>query len=85
MQTFIKVFLLFLCLNQTVFAGKELLLSVLNLDQATKKIIKKNKSKVLGARTESINGIKVHIIKILTRDGRVQTFKVNANSGKIIK
>ncbi len=85
MQTFIKVFLLFLCFNQSVFAGSEILFSVLSLDQATKKIINKNKSKVLGAKTETIEGVKVHIIKILTQDGRVQSFKVNADSGKIIK
>lgn len=84
MQTLIKVFLLFFCLTPVSFAGAEIFLTVLSLDQATKKIIKGNDSKVLAAKTQSIDGNKVHIIKILTQDGRVQTIRVDANSGKII-
>ena len=78
MQTFIKVFLLTFCLTQTAFAA-------LSLDQATKKIIQQNKSKILSAKTEVINGKNVHVIKILTQDGRIQYLKVDADSGKNIK
>jgi uncharacterized membrane protein YkoI len=78
MQTFIKVFLLTFCLTQTAFAA-------LSLDQATKKIIQQNKSKILSAKTEMINGRNVHVIKILTQDGRIQYLKVDADSGKDIK
>ena len=85
MQTFIKVFLLTFCLTQTAFAGKEIAFAVLSLDQATKKVIQQNKSKILGAKTEVIGGKEVHVIKILTQDGRIQHLKVDADSGKIIK
>ena len=80
MQTFIKVFLLTFCLTQTAFAA-------LSLDQATKKIIQQqqNKSKILGAKTELVGGKEVHVIKVLTEDGRIQHLKVDADSGKIIK
>ena len=85
MQAFIKVILLTFSLTQMAFAGKEIAFSVLSLDQATKKIFEENKSKVLSAKTEIINGKKVHIIKVLTMDGRVQSLKVDADTGKIIK
>jgi len=78
MQTFIKVFLLTFCLTQTAFAA-------LSLDQATRKIMEQNKSKILSAKTEMINGKEVHVIKVLTRDGRIQYMKVDADSGTIIK
>ena len=78
MQTFIKVLLLTFCLTQTAFAA-------LSLDQATRKIMEQNKSKILGAKTEKIDGKEVHVIKILTQDGRIQYLKVDAGSGKIIK
>ncbi len=85
MQTFVKVLMLSLCLAQTAFAGNAFILSVLSLDEATKKIIKESSSKVLDATTEEINGNNVHIIKVLTSDGRVQYIKVDVDSGKIIK
>lgn len=85
MQTFIRVFLLSCCIMQTAVASKEITLSMLSLDQATKKIIADNQGKVLGAKTESVDGKKMHVIKILTPDGRVQYLKVDADSGKIIK
>jgi len=82
MQTFIKVFLFTLCLNQMVYAGNELVFSVVSLDQATKRIISQN-NKVLGARTQRMGGKQVHIIKILTPDGRIQYIKVDAETGRI--
>ncbi len=85
MQIVIKILLLTLCLTQTAVAGKDLIFSVLSLDQATKNIIESNKSKVLDAKTEVIEGKEVHIIKVLTSDGRVQYIKVDADSGSIIK
>jgi len=85
MQTVAKILLLTFCLVQTAFSEKEIVLSALTLDQATKEIIGQNKNKVLGAKTETINGRKVHIIKILTSDGRVQYLKVDADTGKVIK
>lgn len=85
MQIIIKVFLLSFCLTQVVFAGKSFVFSVLTLDQATKKIIESNNSKVLDAKTELIEDRDVHFIKVLTQDGRVQYIKVDADTGKVIK
>jgi len=70
---------------QAASAGTAIVLSALTLDQATKQIIEQDKNKVLGAKTEVIEGKQVHVIKILTSDGRVQYLKVDADSGKLIK
>jgi len=85
MQTIAKTLLLTLCLMQAASAGTAIVLSALTLDQATKQIIEQDKNKVLGAKTEVIEGKQVHVIKILTSDGRVQYLKVDADSGKLIK
>ncbi len=85
MQTYIKPFLLAFFLSTSVFAGSDVVFSILSLDQATQKIIEELKTKVLGAKTESIDGKIVHIIKVLTEDGRVQHLKVDAESGNISK
>ncbi len=85
MQIFAKVFLLSCSLLVgCVFAG-ELILAELSLDQATKKVIEQDNNKVLGAETEVIDGKKVHVIKVLTADGRVQYVKVDMESGQLIK
>jgi len=85
MQASIKILLLCCCLVQAASAGKEVLFSVQTLDQATKKIIEQNKSKVLGAKTELVDGKEVHVIKVLTSDGRVQYLNVDAETGKLVK
>ncbi|MEO1879390.1 MAG: hypothetical protein ABGX40_05375 [Methylococcales bacterium] len=85
MRTLIKVLMLSLCLIPSAFANSAFLLSILSLDEATKKIIKESKSKILDATTEVVNGNNVHIIKVLTADGRVQYIKVDVDSGKIIR
>ena len=85
MRIFIKVFLLIFYLSQSAFAATELVFSVLSLDQATKQVIDNNKVKVLGAKTEFIGEKEVHVIKVLTKDGRIQYIKVDANTGRIIR
>jgi uncharacterized membrane protein YkoI len=85
MQAFVKVLLLSLLGIQSVNADKAFILSVLSLDEATKKIIEESKNKVLDAATEEINGVNTHIIKVLTEDGRVQYIRVDVDSGKIIR
>ncbi len=85
MQAVVKIVILTFFLSQPVYAGKEIVLSALTLDQATKKVIEQNRSKVLSAVTETVNGKKVHIIKILTSDGRVQYLKVDIDTGKVTK
>ena len=57
----------------------------ISLDQATKQIIKNDSSlRVLGAETEIIECKLVHVIKVLTPDGRIQHFKIDAETGEII-
>jgi len=85
MPAIAKILLLTFCLLQSVNAGENVSFAALTLDQATKKIIEQNKNKVMGAKTEVIDGKKVHIIKILTSDGRVQYLNVDAQTGKLIK
>ncbi len=85
MQIFAKVFLLSCCLLQGVSAGEAIIFAGLTLDQATKKIIEQKESKVLGAETEVIDGKKVHVIKVLTADGRVQYLKIDVETGREIK
>jgi uncharacterized membrane protein YkoI len=56
----------------------------ISLDEATKQIIKNDGNRVLGAETELINGKEVHVIKVLTPDGRIQHYKIDAETGEII-
>ncbi len=85
MQIFAKVFLLSCCLLQAVSAGEAIILAELTLDQATKQIIEQKQNKVLGAETEVIDGKKVHVIKVLSADGRVQYLKIDVETGREIK
>ena len=85
MQIFIKIFLLTFCISQAAVAGKVFAFSALSLDQVTKQVIESKKSKVLDAKTEVVDGKDVHIIKVLTPDGRVQYIKVDAETGSTIK
>ncbi|MEE9336598.1 MAG: PepSY domain-containing protein [Methylococcaceae bacterium] len=81
MRTIKIVFLLVLCLTSSVYAVG----NVISLDQATSKVIQQNNGKVLGARTETMEGRVMHVIKILTRDGRIQHIKVDAETGQVSK
>lgn len=51
----------------------------ISLEQASEQIRKQSKGKVLSARTtRTINGTRIHKIKILTPNGRVKTHSVSA-------
>jgi uncharacterized membrane protein YkoI len=56
----------------------------ISLDEATSQILKDGKKRVLAATTEIIDGKEVHVIKVLTPDGRIQHFKIDAETGAII-
>ncbi|MDD5462608.1 MAG: PepSY domain-containing protein [Methylococcales bacterium] len=56
----------------------------IDLDQATKLIIKDAQNRVLGAETELIDNREVHIIKVLTPDGRIRHYKIDAETGELI-
>jgi uncharacterized membrane protein YkoI len=83
MRNYIKVFLLVFYFLSTIAVGAD----AISLDEATKKVVAEFKSKVLGAKTEAetAEGKAVHVIKILTEDGRVQHLKVDVSTGNIIK
>jgi uncharacterized membrane protein YkoI len=55
-----------------------------SLDEATRQILKEGNKRVLGASTEIIDGREIHIIKVLTPDGHIQHYKIDAESGAII-
>jgi hypothetical protein len=73
--------LLLISLFGTCQAADELIVARVSLDEATQKIISDGKNRVLGASTEIIDGREVHIIKVLTPDGRILHFKIDAESG----
>lgn len=87
LQTRLSASLLMLLLSNNCF-GEEVTLPPplkINLDQATKQIISNDINiRVLGAETEIIDGKQVHVIKVLTLDGRIQHYTIDAETGEII-
>jgi uncharacterized membrane protein YkoI len=84
MRNLIKLMALIVLFSQAVYAGSDLWLARLSLDQATKKVISGSNKRVLGAQTEIIDGREVHVIKVLTPDGRIQHYLIDAETGQII-
>ncbi|MGR9054083.1 MAG: PepSY domain-containing protein [Gammaproteobacteria bacterium] len=88
MAIFIKTVGFFLL--ATVMAKTQALPSVglafsyVSLDEATRQVRQDSSKKVLGAKTESIDGKDVHVIKVLTPDGRIQNLKIDAESGRLL-
>ena len=84
MNTFVKAVLLALWLPGGVQAQSGLQLAFVSLDQATKQVRQNSSLRILGAKTEVIDGKEVHIIKVLTKDGRVQHVRVDAETGQMM-
>jgi uncharacterized membrane protein YkoI len=85
LQTRLIASLLVFLLSNSCFAEEILVPTPISLDQATKQIIKNGSNlKILGAETEIIECKLVHVIKVLTPDGRIQHFKIDAETGEII-
>ncbi|MGR9046059.1 MAG: PepSY domain-containing protein [Gammaproteobacteria bacterium] len=84
MTKLIKALLLALLLPTVAHPGSALTLSWVSLDDATKQVRKDSNKKVLGAKTESIDGREVHVIKILTPDGRIQNLRIDAETGQLL-
>ena len=53
-----------------------------DLDRAVSKIRKKTGGRVLSAETKRGNGKDVHVIRILTKDGKVKRHRVDAATGR---
>ena len=86
-QTQLIASLLVFLLSNSCFAEEVNMPTRISLDQATKQIIKNNSNiniRVLGAETEIIDDKEVHVIKVLTPEGRIQHFKIDAETGEII-
>ena len=58
--------------------------AMISLDDATKQVRQDSRIKVLGAKTETIEDRKVHVIKILTPDGRIQYQRIDAETGRFL-
>jgi len=84
MRNLIKAVALALLVSGSSFAEPGLLLTRVSLDQATHQIIKENNFRVLSAYTEIIDGKEVHIIKVLTPDGHIRYYRVDAETGASI-
>ena len=83
MRNLIKVVIVALLFSNSCFAENNQLAYV-SLDEATKQIIEGTYNKVLGAQTEIIDGKEVHVIKVLTPDGRIQYYKIDAETGQLV-
>jgi len=53
----------------------------ISLDQATRQVLGSGNHRVLGAQTVMIDGREVHVIKVLTPDGRIRYFRIDAETG----
>ncbi|MGR9114435.1 MAG: PepSY domain-containing protein [Gammaproteobacteria bacterium] len=85
MANLIKALLLSLLISKVAFSGSAMTFSWVTLDEATKQIRQDSQKRVLGAKTESIEGREVHIIKVLTSDGRIQHLKIDAETGRLLQ
>jgi hypothetical protein len=83
MRNLIRVVIVALLFSNSCFADNNQLAYV-SLDEATKQIIEGTYNKVLGAETVTIDGRAVHVIKVLTPDGRIQYFKIDAETGQLV-
>ncbi|XBS22571.1 hypothetical protein Q9L42_011375 [Methylomarinum sp. Ch1-1] len=85
MRQILTVLLLSACLAPVSLAGTQSYTALVTLDEAARKIIQQGRNKVLATRTETVDGRRVHIIKILTPQGRIQHIKIDADSGRVVK
>ncbi len=56
----------------------------ISLDQATRQVLGSGNHRVLGAQTLTIDGREVHVIKVLTPDGRIHYFRIDAETGELL-
>lgn len=81
------IFLLISIANvMPVFSATDyLLLAKVTVDEAVRNVSKNQKNRVLGAKTELIEGREVHVIKTLSKKGRIRNRRVDAETGKALK
>jgi uncharacterized membrane protein YkoI len=83
MINLLKICIVALLFSNSCFAEHNLLASI-SLDEATKQIIEGTYNKVLEAHTEIIEGKTVYVIKVLTPDGRIYYYKIDAETGQLV-
>jgi uncharacterized membrane protein YkoI len=74
-------FLILIALTCICHANDDFVIARVSLDEATRLILRDGNKRVLGATTETIDGREVHIIKVLTPDGHIQHYKIDAETG----
>ena len=84
MKNIIKAVLFSFLFPTYVHAGSEFLFILVSLDEATKQVRKDTSLRVLGAKSEIIDGKEIHIIKVLTSDGRIQHQRIDAETGRLL-
>lgn len=58
---------------------------LINLEQAARLIVVKDvSSRVLGAQTVGMDGKDIHLIKILTPNGYIRYYKIDAGTGELV-
>lgn len=55
--------------------------SGISLDEAVNRAERKYRARVIRAETREANGQRVHVLRLLSEDGRVWTVKIDAASG----
>ena len=68
-----------LCLADNKF---EIILAQVDLDTAAKKATAGNEKRLLDAKTIIIDDRETHVIKVLTKGGRVQSIRIDAETGE---
>ncbi len=76
--------LVILVLGNAAYAGEKLWLAAISVDEAARKVRSGQQRRVLSAKTQVIDGKKVHIVKSLTPDGRIQYHKFDAQTGLLL-
>lgn len=76
--------LLLIALSNACWGEDDAIPARTSLDDATRLVLKQGNKRVLGATTEFIDGKEVHVIKVLTPDGHIQHYKIDAETGAVI-
>lgn len=58
---------------------------MMDLNSAVAQVRAQTGGRVLAASTKYVDGRPVHVVRVLTRDGRVRTFRIDAQSGSWLR
>lgn len=81
-----KLFILLLALSAALsgLAAAGDFIVKISLDQATRQVLGSGNHRVLRAQTIIIDGREVHVIKVLSPDGRIHYFRIDAETGALL-